>query len=92
MLLPMRVFAYLLLATFPLFPHPVPEENAEQPPSESGRLRVPRTGENEVDWQSVARQSALFTGIQHAFRVATEPGTRAGMKGPFFSEIGRAHV
>jgi len=84
MLLPMRVLATFLLASLSLFPNPVPEENADQPPSESGRLRVPRTGENEVDWQSVARQSALFTGIQHAFRVATEPGTRAGLKGPFF--------
>lgn len=85
MLLPMRVLASFLLASLSLFPNPAPKENAPQPPSESGRLPLKRTGENEVDWQSVARQSALFTGIQHAFRLATEPGTRAGLKGPFFS-------
>ena len=47
----------------------------------------PRTGgvvETKVDWSSMARQAAMFTGIQHAFRLATEPGTRNGMKGPFF--------
>ena len=43
-----------------------------------------QTGENAVDWRAVAQQSALFTGIQHAFRLGTEPGTRSGMKGPFW--------
>lgn len=42
------------------------------------------TAESRVDWGSMARQAALFTGIQHAFRLGTEQGTRAGMKGPFF--------
>ncbi|MBI2686912.1 MAG: hypothetical protein HYX27_11400 [Acidobacteria bacterium] len=55
----------------------------------------PQTGENAVDWKAVARQSAMFTGIQHAFRLGTEPGTRAGMKGPFWSgymnSIGNLH-
>jgi hypothetical protein len=37
-----------------------------------------------VDWDSLGRQSSLFLGVQHAFRLATEPGTRAGMRGPFF--------
>lgn len=39
---------------------------------------------NAVDWRAVIRQSAMFTGIQHAFRVGTEPGTRAGLRGPFW--------
>ncbi|MBN9661542.1 MAG: hypothetical protein J0H49_25325 [Acidobacteria bacterium] len=38
-----------------------------------------------VNWGGVFKQSALFLGIEHSFRLMTEPGTRAGMKGPFFS-------
>jgi len=48
----------------------------------------PSTGgavESKVDWGSMARQAALFTGLQHAFRLGTERGTRAGMKGPFWA-------
>lgn len=37
-----------------------------------------------VDWKNLIRQSGLFLGVQHGFRLATEPGTRRGMKGPFF--------
>jgi hypothetical protein len=55
----------------------------------------PQTGENEVDWRAVAQQSAMFTGMQHAFRLGTEPGTRAGIKGPFWrgyaDSIGNLH-
>lgn len=39
---------------------------------------------NAVEWHNLARQTMLFTGIQHAFRLGTEPGTREGMKGPFW--------
>lgn len=53
------------------------------------------TPADRTDWQAVARQSAFFTGIQHGFRLATEPGTRAGMKGPFFrgyvDSVGNLH-
>jgi hypothetical protein len=38
-----------------------------------------------VDWTGLAWQSSLFLGVEHAFRLATEPGTREGLKGPFFS-------
>lgn len=48
-----------------------------------------------VDWERLSRQSSLFLGIQHAFRLATEPGTRAGMRGPFFrgwmNSVGSLH-
>ncbi len=37
-----------------------------------------------VDWGGLAWQSSFFLGIQHTFRLMTEPGTREGMKGPFF--------
>src|SRR5260221_13554232 len=39
---------------------------------------------SKVDWRAITRQSLFFTGIQHAYRLGTEPGTREGMKGPFF--------
>ncbi|MBS1827071.1 MAG: hypothetical protein JST93_17265 [Acidobacteria bacterium] len=37
-----------------------------------------------VDWSRVFQQSARFLAIQHGFRLATEKGTRQGMRGPFF--------
>jgi len=43
-----------------------------------------------VDWQPLLRQSARFVGIQHAFRLATEPGTRAGMRGNFLAGYSHA--
>ncbi len=43
-----------------------------------------------VDWQGLAWQSSLFLGVEHAFRLATEPGTRDGLKGEYFS--GWAHA
>jgi len=37
-----------------------------------------------VQWSPLIKESLLFLGIQHSFRLATEPGTREGLKGPFF--------
>lgn len=37
-----------------------------------------------IDWDGLSRQSSMFLAVQHGFRLATEPGTRAGMRGPFF--------
>ncbi len=37
-----------------------------------------------VNWDGLGRQTSLFLGVQHSFRLATEPGTRKGMRGPFF--------
>jgi opacity protein-like surface antigen len=36
-----------------------------------------------VKWGSLLRQSSLFLGIQHSFRIAAEDDTRAGLGGPF---------
>jgi hypothetical protein len=36
-----------------------------------------------IQWRPLLRQSLFFLGIQHGFRLATEPGTREGLKGPF---------
>lgn len=37
-----------------------------------------------VDWNGLGRASFYFLSIEHAFRAATEPGTRDGMGGKFF--------
>jgi hypothetical protein len=48
--------------------------------------RQERSGEadDSIQWGPLLKQAGLFLGIQHGFRLATEPGTREGMKGPFF--------
>lgn len=38
----------------------------------------------EIEWQRLRNASATFLAVQHAFRIVTEPGTREGLKGPFF--------
>ncbi|MGH9938462.1 MAG: hypothetical protein ACREAM_19650 [Blastocatellia bacterium] len=45
---------------------------------------------DSFDWDGAFRQSMLFLGIQHAFRLATEEGTRAELKGPFFKDYFKA--
>jgi hypothetical protein len=42
------------------------------------------------DWNAAFRQSMFFLAIEHAFRLATEDGTRADLKGPFFKDYFRA--
>lgn len=68
----MRVLFLLLCAA--LFPLP-----AQIAPA-------PERGGKGVEWGSVLRQSALFLGIQHSYRLAMEPGTRAELKGPFVKD------
>lgn len=44
----------------------------------------------EFNWNGAFKQSFLFLGVQHAFRLATEEGTRAELKGPFFKDYFKA--
>lgn len=37
-------------------------------------------------WRPALRQSGFFLGIMHTWRLATEPGTRAGLRGPFLRD------
>lgn len=37
-------------------------------------------------WEPALRQASFFLGIMHAWRIATEPGTRAELRGPFFRD------
>ncbi len=39
-----------------------------------------------INWRGLFRDTFLFLGVQHSFRLATEPATRAGLKGPFFKD------
>jgi hypothetical protein len=52
----------------------------------------PRT---KVNWKGVLLQSGFFLGIEQAFRLGTEAGTRVGMKGPFLEgyldSVGNLH-
>jgi hypothetical protein len=41
--------------------------------------------DESVNWKALVGQSSLFLGIQHGFRLSTEPGTRNGLKGPFWN-------
>ncbi|MBI3679942.1 MAG: hypothetical protein HY235_06040 [Acidobacteria bacterium] len=43
-----------------------------------------------VNVSGLLKQSLLFLGIQHSFRLATEAGTREGLRGPFLRNYGRA--
>ncbi len=46
--------------------------------------RARATGAEQVDWAGVMRQSARFLAVQHGVRIATEPGTRDGLRGSYF--------
>lgn len=43
-----------------------------------------------VQWVSLIKQSTLLLGIKHAFRLATEAGTREGLRGEFVGGYGRS--
>jgi hypothetical protein len=66
-------------------------------PSEaSGDLQLPQFKDggwgkrDGFNWDRALKQSFLFLGVQHGFRLATEAGTRADLKGPFFKDYFRA--
>jgi hypothetical protein len=46
----------------------------------------PDQEDRRFQWRPAIVQSTLFLGLQHGFRFATEPGTRAELKGPFFRD------
>src|SRR5215471_4728483 len=53
------------------------------------------TTEQGVDWLHLFEQSLAFMSFEHAFRCATEEGTRQGFNGPFWggylNSVGRLH-
>lgn len=67
----------------PDFFQPLPDHALDQDLDEVRRRST-------FDWNAAFRQSMFFLSIQHAFRLATESGTRADLKGPFFKDYFRA--
>lgn len=62
---------------------PLPDHAVDQDLGE-GRRRI------SFDWNAAFRQSMIFLCIEHAFRLATEKGTQAELKGPFFNDYFKA--
>lgn len=66
---------------------------ASQAQAQPNELPEPKYGEpwlkkditGGIEWGGLMRSSFLFLGVQHGFRIATEPGTREGLRQPFFS-------
>ena len=42
--------------------------------------------DTRFDWRVATRESLLFTGIMHTFNLATEPGTRDALNGPWLRD------
>ncbi len=62
---------------------PLPDHTPDNDPQLQNTERRRPSG---FDWNSALQQSTIFLGIQHAFRLATEKGSRADLKGPFFKD------
>jgi hypothetical protein len=50
----------------------------------------PADPQGGFEWNKAITQMTLFAGIMHGFRFATEPGTRAELRGPFFKDYFRS--
>jgi hypothetical protein len=72
------------------------KRKAQVRPSDApGDAQIPQLKEGRwgksggFNWDGAFRQSFIFLGIQHAFRLAMEEGTREELKGPFFKDYFR---
>lgn len=52
--------------------------------------RLPSGDEAGVDWSPLFHASGRFLAVEHLFRLITEPGTRAGLKGSFLQNYAKA--
>jgi hypothetical protein len=70
----------------PVVPHDPPprpssgSENSVKPQDAQTR------SENRIHWGPAIRESILYTGIMHAFNIATEAGTRDTLNGKWFDD------
>jgi hypothetical protein len=62
---------------------PLPDHTLDQDLGEGQRS-------TSFDWNGAFRQSMIFLSTEHAFRLGTESGTRADLKGPFFKDYIKA--
>ena len=64
-------------------------------PAASFKSSFSDTAENQVQWKPLMNASLLYLGTMHAFRIATEEGTRAGLHnsvvGGYFKALGAMH-
>jgi len=61
----------------------LPEASIQPVPANNFvRAEVPQ---QNVQWRSLMRNSFLYLGVMHTFRIATEQGTRDGLQNQFFS-------
>ena len=51
---------------------------------------LPADAGKGVDWGGLSKATYWFLGVQHGFRLLTEPGTRAGLKGSFIKNYARS--
>jgi hypothetical protein len=49
-------------------------------------VKSPKGNTEKFEWRIATRQAWLYTGVMHAFRFATEPGTRDTLNGPWFND------
>jgi len=59
---------------------PLPDNSVNQDPATLG---IAPSGFN---WKGAIQQSLIFIGVMHAYRMGTEAGTRAELRGPFFAD------
>ncbi|MCI0659857.1 MAG: hypothetical protein L0220_02170, partial [Acidobacteria bacterium] len=59
---------------------PLPDNSMDQDPATLG---IAPSGFN---WKGAIQQSLIFIGVMHAYRMGTEAGTRAELKGAFFPD------
>ncbi len=60
--------------------------NVDDPNAANNNQRVQPTESNKFQWKPAFSQAMTFLWIEHSFRLLTEPGTRADLKGPFFKD------
>lgn len=65
----------------------VPNPASIDPTKRQGEIE---SSEKGVNWKGLLLQSGFFLGVQHGFRLWTEPGTREGLKGKYWPEYGLA--
>ena len=91
------VSEFLCRATVVLIAIPVMASSPGHETSDStvdpARKKAPATaaspsGGDAVEWKNLFRQSSRFLAIKHGVRIATEPGTREGLRGSYFRGYG----
>jgi len=61
---------------------------AADSPTADSLIEAKRPPDLSVQWRPLLEQALLFSVIEHGFRLATEPGTRTGLGGPFWKGYG----